>query len=155
MFRKHTVLPVAASSVVLSLSLTPAAQALTPDSFFDIWIDAVDTGQAIKGMDAATPKLYTGFFDTEMLSMSLTGSPSAPSPAVTNHGGGRYTVDSFFDITYRLSPPGSSDFTVDSFFDITYRIDFILDGTQSNDDFAYFDTEILSMDLAGAIASPT
>lgn len=60
-------------------------------------------------------------WDTEMLSMDLRA--IAPAPPT-----GRFNVDSFFDITYRLSPEttgpgvlvrrGGGNFRVDSFFDI-------------------------------------
>lgn len=124
------------------------------DSFFDIFVDAVGDGEAWKAIELAAPVPLsdsTGTVQTEMISMSL--SSSAPL-SITDLGGGNFQVDSFFDIEYRLSPPGSSDFTVDSFFDVEYRITFTNDPARSNADVQYFDTEMLAMDLSGALPAP-
>ncbi|MFN3166760.1 MAG: PEP-CTERM sorting domain-containing protein [Phycisphaeraceae bacterium] len=142
-----------------AITATPAAANV--DSFFDIFVEAVGERpqpRVWKEIDKATPILYQlsgGGVETEMISMSLRESSTAPPPQVTDLGGGQFRVDSFFDIEYRLSPPGSSDFSVDSFFDIEYSITFTNDPSRSGPDLQYFETEILSMDLTGASPGPT
>jgi hypothetical protein len=73
-------------------------------------------GTAVRGKGAAT----TGSWDTEILSMDLSGdvggvsieireSPSLPSPGatvVTDLGGGEFRIDSFFDVFTELSING-------------------------------------------------
>jgi hypothetical protein len=70
----------------------------------------------------------TGTFDTEMLSMSLTGnspfgpfmireSPTLPSlgrTSITDIGGGMYHIDSFFDVFTELSLDGGQTWIPDS-----------------------------------------
>jgi hypothetical protein len=70
----------------------------------------------------------TGTFDTEMLSMSLTGnsafgpvmvreSPTRPSlgkTSITDIGGGLYHIDSFFDVFTELSVDGGQTWMPDS-----------------------------------------
>lgn len=70
----------------------------------------------------------TGTFDTEMLSMSLTGnspfgpfmireSPTLPSlgrTSITDIGGGMYHIDSFFDVFTELSIDGGQTWIPDS-----------------------------------------
>ena len=72
----------------------------------------------VRGKGGAT----TGSWDTEILSMSLSGdvggvsieireSPSLPSPGqttVVDLGGGQYQIDSFFDVYTELSIDGGA-----------------------------------------------
>ena len=87
------------------------------DPFDNLIMDAADSG----GMEGNDPG------DTASLAVRLPN--------------GDFSVDSFFDITYRIVLDGpehaikkvtlpSGDFAVDSFFDITYQIEFE-DGTQA------------------------
>jgi len=146
----------ALTGLVIAVSALFATQTrANVDSFFDVFVGAVDEGEAWREIDLLTSPIpfsnSSGTVQIEMVSMSLRSSQPL---GVTDLGDGNFQVDSFFDIEYRLSPPDSSDFTVDSFFDVAYRMTFANDPTQSDSDKQHFDTEILSMDLNGALPAP-
>ena len=147
-------LAVLALSVALGLSTVDKAHALPVDSFFDIMIGGFEAGDLDFNATAITA--YGGF-DTEIIAMQL---KSSPAPNVTTTGslaGGDFQIDSFFDLFYTIDPdgPGGSDpFIIDSFFDIATAITIAPPVINPNGS-RTFDTEILSMDLSGAVGSPS
>jgi hypothetical protein len=149
-------------AVLLSACASPAAaktQTWAVDSFFDIeyridessqpipvHLDA--TGSAVIRASDPQPQADGSMtFDTEMLSMSLTGfnpslgavqireSPTRPSLGKLLFDPVTGGIDSFFDVFTELSMDGGRVIRnlepwhysgmSDSFFDITYRIDFV------------------------------
>lgn len=97
--------------------------------------------------DATGGTTYAGAVQTEMVSMSLTG-PLDPTGTVLLPAPGTVEpVDSFFDVFTELRV-GGGDFSVDSFFDITYRIS--NNGGGGGGNTGIWDTEIVSMDLKAA-----
>jgi len=131
------------------LSWLGAGGAASADSFFDIFVDLMERGQI--AFESTGPTQYEGI-PTEIVSMSLT---SSANPRVIvrpwDPGAADFQVDSFFDIEYRIDPTGQgnpSEFVVDSFFDIWTELSFT--PGPSDPQSRTWDTEILSMDLAGA-----
>lgn len=152
-------------AVLLSCCAAPVAaqdQTWMVDSFFDIWTELSGTGSEPVRVNAtgtaiirtSQPLEPTGTYDTEMLSLSLSGSGGPfgtvkirESPTLMSMG--RYQVidpetpliDSFFDIFTEISFDGGQTWmqnqmsahysgTSDSFFDITY----ILEGDATHSD---------------------
>ncbi|MHC4717416.1 MAG: DUF7901 domain-containing protein, partial [Planctomycetota bacterium] len=119
-------------------SITPPVVCCTEyhvESFFDVFVElSVDGGASwIASFYNAKINLgiinpgggTTGAFDTEMVSLSLSGgdfgtgtvlrtSPTMPSPGghmITDLGGGLYHIDSFFDVFTELSVDGGNSWT--------------------------------------------
>ena len=88
---------------------------------------------------------------TEIVSMSLTGSPTGGTVALPDIGT-EFIVDSFFDVITELSVDGGS-FNIDSFFDITLLVNNTGSGKISPDrpPTGSWDTEIVSMSLSGDV----
>ena len=116
--------------VVLDDVTLRSSSNFTVDSFFDITYRVERSNT-------------TGTFQTEILSMDLSGSTGP---------GGTFNVDSFFDVSYRrrggaiiedVTLRSWNNFTVDSFFDVSYRV-------RRSNTTGTFQTEILSMDLSGS-----
>jgi len=78
-------------------------------------------------------------FDTEILSMDLTGH----GPNLVPLTGQPFIVDSFFDVFFDVRV-GAETFNVDSFFDITYRV-----SPGSSD--GSWDTEMVALSLTGQV----
>jgi len=134
--------------------LSSTSSALAFDSFFDVFVDVVENGQLSYELQSPTP-YDNSTVQTEMVSMSLTPSPGRPVEVtdIRTLGGSDFTVDSFFDIEYRIEYGGGSSYTVDSFFDVFVELSVQppLSGTSEQETFP---TEILSMDLTGASPGP-
>lgn len=135
--------------VFATLTCCPAAtnNAYAIGSFFDVFTELMVNGQV--AFKSVAPTTYPGpVFDTEMLSMTLS---SSADPRVVVHApapDGSFSIDSFFDITYRVGPVGGP-YTVDSFFDVFTELS-VSPPTTNPDGSQTFDTEMLSMDLEGA-----
>jgi hypothetical protein len=86
----------------------------------------------------------------ELLQLQLQSVP--PLTGVLPPPGTSSTVDSFFDITYRVGPSGGP-YHVDSFFDVFTEINLSTD--RRNSAIGDVRTELLSMNLQGQFPSPT
>lgn len=151
-------------AVALLVWLAGSSSAQTFDSFFDIWVDAWDTGQVhMQPVNSGgafpfpPPPLdfpnvgASGAIDIEMVSLSLRSSApvvvSPPDPT------GHFTVDSFFDIEYDITASnGSTPSThvVDSFFDIEYSMEVTPGQIQTlptGEEAQTFDIELVSLSL--------
>ncbi len=139
------------AAVAWCLSSTPSALAF--DSFFDIFVDVVESGQLSYELQSPTP-YDNGTIQTEMVSMSLTPSPGSSVVVQDRRAtNGDFTVDSFFDIEYRIEFGGGSSYTVDSFFDVFVELS-VQPPESGNSEQETFPTEMLSMDLTGASPGP-
>jgi len=117
-----------ADPVVVPLPESSSGETFQIDSFFDVFTELRIDGQSFT-VDSffdityrVTPGNTTGSWDTEMVSMQLSGqaapggppvilirSPALPSPGeivVTDLPGGDFQVDSFFDIFTEISIDG-------------------------------------------------
>ncbi len=136
------------------------------DSFFDIFVDVWDSGEVhMQPVDSGAypfppPPLdfpdvgAAGQIDIEMVSLSLRSSqPMVLSPPDPTSG--QFTVDSFFDIEYRINADNGSGApapVVDSFFDIEYRIDVTPGRTEflPEGEVQHFDIEMVSLSLTSS-----
>ena len=136
------------ATVALSLGIATSAHAI--DSFFDVFVTAMESGQ-LRHDSLLGPTLFedpnTGAtIDTEILSMSLV---SRGPVMVTGPSNPHYRTWSNFDFDFEFDP-GDGNFQFDSFFDVAT----VLQISTETEALGLFDTEILSMDLAGAIPDP-
>jgi hypothetical protein len=135
--------------VSLVIVAANAGTAKAFDSFFDVFVELVVNGQ-LDYQSSSTTSFDT--VPTEMVALSLTSSTS-PNATVALLPTGDFQIDSFFDITYQVGPPGGS-FIVDSFFDVFTEM--IVSPPEINPDGSHtFPTEMLSMDLSAAGGPPT
>ncbi len=140
------------ATVALSLGIASSAQAI--DSFFDVFVPAMEKGQLRYDFNSLTDPLTDPIqfddsgtiIDTEILSMSLV---SIGPVDVTGPSNPHYTTYSGFDFDFQFDP-GDGNFQVDSFFDVFTTLQIATE----NESTGNFDTEILSMDLSGAIPDP-
>jgi len=140
---------VASLVLVFLVVAVNAGTAKAFDSFFDVFTELAVNGQ-LDYQSSSTTSFDT--IPTEMVALSLTSS-SSPNTTVTLLPTGDYQIDSFFDVTYQVGPPGGS-FIVDSFFDVFTEI--LVSPPKINPDGSHtFPTEMLSMDLAAAGGPPT
>lgn len=151
-----------AATLLVGLAGSSNAQV---DSFFDIWIDAWDSGQVVmQPVDSGgafpfpPPPLdfpnvgAGGAIDIEMVSLSLHSSgPSIVSPPDPTSG--QFTVDSFFDIEYDITASNGNDpatHAIDSFFDIAYSMEVRpgpLQTLPTGEEQQTFDIELVSLSL--------
>jgi hypothetical protein len=151
--------------LVACLLTTTAAKA---DSFFDIFVDLWDSGQVVMQPDLS-PSSYpfppppldfppvdtaVGTVDIEIVALSLRSSApiqiSPPSP----RDGDPFVVDSFFDVEYQINVTDSTGtWQVDSFFDVEYRME-VTPQQPLGDEVRVFDTEMVSLSLAGSKPLP-
>ncbi len=97
---------------------------------------------------AENPTNHVGTFDTEIVSMELTGVDPSGTLSPTTLGGGTYSIDSFFDVFTELSVDGgplSQGLLTGS---ATFRIVVPDDPFETTGTFA---TEIVSMSLSGDV----
>ena len=136
------------ATVALSLGIASSAHAI--DSFFDVFVTAMESGQ-LRHDSLPGPTLFedpnTGAtIDTEILSMSLV---SRGPLTVTGPSNPHYKTWSDFVFDFEFDP-GDGNFQVDSFFDVFTELQI----STKTEALGLFDTEILSMDLSGATADP-
>lgn len=89
---------------------------------------------------------YGSGVPTEMLSMRLIGPDDPKKTVLLPPPGTSQVIDSFFDIFTELRV-GETPVTIDSFFDVTLKVS---DSGRSTESTKIWDTEIVSMDLKGA-----
>ncbi len=136
------------ATVALLLGTAGSAHAI--DSFFDVFVTAMESGQ-LRYDSSPGPTLFedpnTGApIQTKILSMSLR---SVGPVVVTGPSNLHYTTFDGRNFDYQFGP-GGGNFQVDSFSNVAT----VLQISTETEALGLFDTEILSMDLAGAIPDP-
>ncbi len=127
------------ATVALSLGTASSAHAI--DSFFDVFIEAMESGQ-LKYETAPGDTTQYQTIPTEMVSLSLTAAKPPLPPEE-----GSYEIDSFFDVFTELNLGSGGDNEIDSFFDVFTWLS-VTPEEMSDPDVATFQIEILSMDLS-------
>ena len=130
------------ATVALSLGIASSAHAI--DSFFDVFVTAMESGQLRYDSSPGLTQFDDSgtIIQTEILSMSLR---SVGPVVVTGPSNPHYTTFSDLDFDFQFDP-GDGIFQVDSFFEVAT----VLQISTATEALGLFDTEILSMDLSGA-----